>query len=206
MILVALFLGWQAVAVLPPLLPSSASICLYDKAAMMALDERGFDQDMAGGWRTLSTLGCELAAADLIRDYRATHPSSLAFLSFWHEGQLRADVGQTARAIALFDRARKTNEEDHGFGWNLYVDGSIAFLRHDRAALQAARDKLAVLPIPAGLANMRGPDGKPRSIRWPMNLNVLDGLLRCFGKSYREAYIAPCSAPMIQITAPANNP
>lgn len=191
MIFAALLLAVQTGA---PNRSARDQTCLYDRKAMLALGEDAFDQDMTGGWRTLSDKGCTLVAADLIADYRAVHPRiRRTFLSFWHEGQLRAEAGQTRRAIALFSRARKTLAEDAGFGWNLYVDGSIAFLRHDRTALQSARDRLAALPKP---------DGVPATLRWPMNLNVLDGFLPCFGKDYRTAYGSTCNAPMTRISVP----
>ncbi|WP_294300193.1 hypothetical protein [uncultured Sphingomonas sp.] len=165
--------------------------CSYDRAAMLTLDLRGFDQD-TGGWRNLSMRGCEAQAADLIRDYRTANavPPDRIGLLYWHEGQLRANLGETAAAIALFEKAYKTPEQDRGFGWNLYVDGSIAFLRRDRAALDTARDALAVVPRPTGL-DLRGPDGKPIAIRWPMNLNVLDGFQRCWDQPYKTAYVCP---------------
>lgn len=170
--------------------PSRAS-CAYDRDAQLALDQRAFDQDMTGGWRALAQAGCDLPAADLIHDWRVAHDSSASIL-YWHEGQLRAIAGQDDRAIALFEKARKPAAEDV-FGWNLYVDGSIAFLRRDLDALKAARSKLAALPRPADL-KMVGPDGKPVEIEWPMNLNVLDGFLRCWGRPYKEAYACPRSA------------
>ena len=169
---------------------------------MLALDENAFDQDLTGGWRALSNKGCELAAADLIAAYRAAHAGGRSYLSFWHEGQLRADARQTARATALFARARKPAAQDAGWGWNLYVDGSIAFLRRDRPALQRARNRLAALPPPPSLAAMHGPDGQPVQVGWPMNLNVLDGLLRCFDRDYRTAYGPTCSVPMFRVTRP----
>lgn len=173
-----------------------AADCRYDRPAMLALAQQAFDQDMDGGWRALSKRGCEAEAADLIRDWRAAHPSDHpdAKILFWHEGQMRAEIGQTRQAIALFERSRKPAEVDRAWGWNLYVDGSIAFLRGDRAGLKRARAALAVLPKPPELANARGPDGKPMTIRWPMNLNVLDGFLRCWGQSYHNAY--GCAVPM----------
>ena len=179
--------------------PALAPTCSVDRAALLALDWQAFDQDMTGGWRTLENRGCDIAAAELIRDWRAAHPATdagRAGLLAWHEGQLRANAGQRAAAIKLFERARKSRQEDRGFGWNLYVDGSIAFLRRDRPGLSAARAKLAVLPRPAGLDSV-GPDGKPRSIRWPMNLSVLDGFLRCWDKPYKQAYA--CAPPMFVI-------
>ncbi len=173
--------------------------CHYDRAAMLALEQRAFDQDMTGGWRGLSNRGCTAEAADLLRDWRSAHPSDGpdAGILFWHEGQLRAEMGQTAQAIALFERSRKPVEKDRTWGWNLYVDGSIAFLRGDRAGLERARAALAVLPKPPELANMVGPDGKPTTVRWPMNLHVLDGFLRCWGQSYHDAY--GCAVPISMV-------
>lgn len=174
---------------------AAAPDCTYDRAAMLALPQQAFDQDMSGGWRALSTKGCEAAAADLIRDWRtANKPSRNASILYWHEGQLRADLGQKAAAIALFEKSYKTADEDRGMGWNLYVDGSIAFLRRDRAAFDRAHAALAALPKPADF-DPRGPDGKPIAIAWPMNLNVLDGFARCWDKPYKAAY-ATCSVPM----------
>jgi hypothetical protein len=154
--------------------------CAYDRDRLLALDQNAFDQDQKGGWRTLDEKGCHTAAADLIRDYRLAHnPASQILL--WHEGQIRGFAGQTKDAIALFDKAR-AKEPDH-LGWNLYVDGTIAFLKHDRAALIAARNKLAVLPRPAEW---------PAQMGWPQNLDVLDRLLACFDGTYHQAYGGKC--------------
>lgn len=184
------------------LLAAAAPDCTYDRAAMMALPQRAFDQDMTGGWRGLSMRGCQAEAADLIRDWRETNkPGSGASTLYWHEGQLRAEMGQDAAAIALFERSRKTAEEDRGMGWNLYVDGSIAFIRRDRAAFDRARAALAALPKPAGFdLRTKLADGTPITMAWPMNLNVLDGFARCWGKSYNEAY-GKCAVPMRVIKA-----
>jgi hypothetical protein len=176
--------------------------CRHDTSAMMALDERGFDQTMSGGWRTLADAGCDAQAADLIADWRSNHPANprTAGLLQWHEGQLRANAGQTARAIMLFEAARKPAEEDAGFGWNLYVDGSVAFLRRDLVGLDAARAKLAALPRPAGYAPI-GADGKPRAYAWPMNLNILDGFVACWNRPYKQAYA--CAKPATKTLPPA---
>jgi len=99
------------------LLAAATPSCTYDRAAMMSLSQQAFDQNMSGGWRELSMRGCEAEAADLIRDWReANKPERNASILYWHEGQLRADLGQSAAAIALFERSRKTVEEDHGMG------------------------------------------------------------------------------------------
>jgi hypothetical protein len=103
----------------------SPDVCAFDRAKMLALDEREFDQDFTGGWRTLEREECWLIAADLIRDYRiAKSPNSK--ILFWHEGQMRAFAGQTEPAILLFETTREPVTSD-SFGWNLYVDATIAF-------------------------------------------------------------------------------
>lgn len=170
--------------------------CHYDRAAMLALRYDAFDQDMAGGWRALSNRGCTAEAADLIRDWRAVRGSDApdVRLLFWHEGQMRAEIGQKSQAISLFERSRKPVEVDRGWGWNLYVDGTIAFLRGDRRGLERARAALAVLPKPPALAKMVGPDGKPMKLQWPRNLNMLDGFRHCWGQTYRQALA--CAVPM----------
>lgn len=177
--------------------PATPTDCRYDKPAMLALDERGFDQTVTGGWRVLANAGCDAQAADLIAEWRSSHPANprTAGLLQWHEGQMRANAGQTARAITLFEAARKPTEEDAGFGWNLYVDGSIAFLRRDLAGLDTARAKLAALPRPTGYAPI-GADGKPRAYAWPMNLNILDGFVACWNRPYKQAYA--CAKPPVK--------
>lgn len=173
--------------------------CEYDRAHLLALDENQFDQDMSGGWRVLaSTPGCALVAADLLRDYReARHKDS--GLLFWHEAQVRANAGQYPEAIALMKRAYKPADADK-FGWNPYVDATIAFLRRDKAALDQARAKLAAVqpPVGAGIPVINGymeadfADGSKRKIRWPINIDVIEGLVNCFDKPYVEAYQDSC--------------
>ncbi len=189
------FLAMIAAQTPPP------SSCQYDKPATMALDEYAFDQTMTGGWRTLADAGCDAQAADLIAAWRSSHTPSpqTAALIQWHEGQLRANAGQTARAITLFEAARKPADRDAGFGWNLYVDGSIAFLRRDLAGLDTARAKLAALPRPAGYAPV-GVDGKPRAFAWPMNLNILDAFVACWNRPYKQAYA--CAKPPVRTLPP----
>lgn len=158
--------------------------CDVDRERLLALDQQAFDQDLNGGWRILAARpNCSAAAADLIRDYRKRHKNESAIL-IWHEGQMRADAGETAEAIALFERSRSASAFVMP-GWNEYVDATIAFLKGDREAFDAARAALAAIPRPPGL-DLKDPAGKP--LEWPPNLNVVDQLGRCFGMSYREAY------------------
>jgi hypothetical protein len=177
----------------------AADPCAYDRNRLLALDENAFDQNLNGGWRVLAqNPQCELVAAELIRDYRQAHHSS-AFILFWHEGQLRADTGQTKEAIALFDQSRRKNDQS---GWNFYVNGTIAFLNHDRQSLLKARQSLAALPRPADWAPFVF-NGKPVELPWPENLNVLDGLLKCFDQPYQEAYNSEnCTRPIMKVQVP----
>lgn len=176
--------------------PSAA--CAYDVEAALAMDQKQFDQDKDIGWRKLADAGCDLEAADLVKRWRIAHQSSASIL-YWHEGQLRANAGQTSAAISLMERSRKTQKEDAGFGWNLYVDGTVAFLRQHRREIELARAKLAKLPRPDHLG-LIGPNGKPINVAWPLNLNVLDGLISCWGKAYKTAYA--CSKPMFTYSRP----
>ena len=170
--------------------PSAMPVdCSFDRAAMLALDYRLFDQDKGGGWRALAHSGCDKEAADLIRDWREHHQAS-EYILFWHEGQMRAFSGDYDTAIGLFEKSRRPNREDQ-IGWNYYVDGSVAFLRGDLLNLKAARESLAKVQKPIDWDVMRDADGRLLNATWPVNLNVLDGLIRCWGKRYRDAYGCP---------------
>lgn len=167
--------------------------CAYDRAAMMALDQDAFDQDLDGGWRVIANReGCEIAAADLIRDYREKHGLKDHVVT-WHEGQMRALAGQTERAIELFEESRRPADVDDWFGWNYYVDATIAFLVKDKPALLEARDALAALPKPDDF-NPVDDDGKPLDFEWPPNLHVIDDFIECFSKTYAQAY-GNCQQP-----------
>lgn len=185
---------------------AAADRCDYDRAEMLSLDLKAFDQDLSaggGGWRSVAkTKGCELASAQLIASYRARHRAEEAML-WWHEGQLRAIAGQYRRAIPLLKKARKQQSQDP-VGWNHYVDATVSFLRRDRAELRAARARLAAvqysselgLPTPVnGYMNLPAENGlPPLNLRWPPNIDVVDGLLACFDKPYAQAYATPCRA------------
>jgi len=176
--------------------------CEHDRARLLALDQDRFDQDFKGGWRPLADRpGCKLAAADLIRDYRQTHGNE-AIILYWHEAQMRAFAGQYKAAIDLMERSRYPAEINKD--WNAYVDATIAFLRKDRAALDQARQMLASVPFPTdkglpplkdGVLELPTPDGKTMRMRWPANIDVVDGLVQCFDKPYEEAYGSTCRPP-----------
>lgn len=186
----------------PPQNAPSAS-CAHDRSGLLALDEDRFDQDFDGGWRALANRpGCKLPAADLLRDYRQAHNNEAGIL-YWHEAQLRAMAGQSEAAIELMEKSRKPADKDKA-GWNAYVDASIAFLRKDRPALEQARQGLATVPFPGdkgmpplkdGLVELPMKGGKTMKMRWPPNIDVVDGFVQCFDKSYEDAYASACRPP-----------
>ena len=202
--------GWRAVlcaAALFASAPQAASAqtgCEHDREALLALPEQAFDQDLTnggGGWRSLAAKPeCGLVAAELLRDYRKKHDVQGGIMA-WHEGQLRAGAGQYEHAEALFESARKPQGEPDPIGWNHYIDASVAFLRGDRSALLAARERLAQVPhdpgsgmppVKDGYIEFPSQDGRPAMrMRWPPNIEVVDGLIQCFGRPYNVAYGAP---------------
>jgi hypothetical protein len=177
---------------------ASKDACLpnLERERLLSLDQKAFDQDLSGGgggWRALSAkTGCETAAADLIRDYRQRYSLNESIL-YWHEGQMRAYANDYPAAIALFEKSRKPEEQDQT-GWNYYVDASVAFLKRDQKALLAARHNLsAIKTLPEfvlndGVFEIPNNSGPPFKMRWPPNIDVVDGLIKCVEKSYREAY------------------
>ena len=103
-------------------------------------------------------------------------------------------MGRATEAIALFQRAKRPNSVlgQSQEGWNAYADATIAFLRRDRIALQQARKRLVAAPIPTTMERL--PDGSFRSgshASQAPNLDVVDGLIKCFDRSYLEAYGSP---------------
>ena len=159
--------------------------CGYDRDAMLSLDRTAFDQSPVG-WRSIGEVeGCEIVAADLIRDYRYERRDNTSIL-YWHEGQLRAFGGQTNEAIDLLMLAYKPPEWDADFGFNHYASGTIAFLLRDRDWLRASIENLKAVPRPEG--EIEG--------SWPPNLPVLEAMERCWNQTYRKAYkSASCYAP-----------
>jgi len=188
---------WLLLAVAQPAdYAPPAPDCSYDLEGMLALDQDAFDQDLDGGWRPLGQRkGCEIATAELIREWRHAKRNHASIL-YWHEGQMRAQGGLTEQAIALFELTRKSTDNDVDFGWNHYVDGTIAFLKGDRKALARATERLKAIPEPSSNSFTR-PDGTVVQLSWPPNLNVLEGFERCWGKTYAEVYgNRECTAPI----------
>lgn len=151
---------------------------------MLDMTFADFDQG-SDGWRSLDgSLACSDYADDVLAEYRSRNGPSLSpanvSLLMWHEAQILAAQGDQARSIYLMRAAAFPGEPE----WQqLYRDGSIGFLEGDLGRLEAARDRLAKLPRDPSLIVSGG-----KEAAWPPNLDVLDGLISCFGKPYSVAY------------------
>jgi hypothetical protein len=170
----AIVSGAMLLMAMAPSMEQDLSKCTYEKDAMLALSYNEFDQNPDTGWRKVAEPGCEEVAADLIIDWR-THHNRQDKMLFWHEGQLRAEAGQYQSAVALFKLSRKTRAEDRGWGWNIYVNGSIAFLQGNKRALQKAKRNLANLRKPKNMGRSVDINGNPVEVEWPLNLHILEG-------------------------------
>lgn len=188
--MLALLLAAAQPADTPP-----APDCSYDLEAMLALDRKAFDQTLPdGGWRGLYERGCYAEAAELIRAWRHEKRDHASIL-YTHEGQMRAYAGQTEQAIALLRLTYKPMDEDANFGWNFYMDGTIAFLERDREGLNTAIARLQAVPRPQARARMVDAQGNPVEIIWPPNMNVLRAFEKCWERAYREAFEKDCVTP-----------
>ena len=176
--------------------PSLEPDCSYDLGAMLELDRQAFDQDLPnGGWRGLYNRGCYADAAELIREWRHEKRDHADIL-YAHEGQMRAYAGQTNEAISLLRLTYKSMDEDANFGWNFYIDGTIAFLEKNRKEFQTAMERLKA--IPKRDAPMAGPDGKLVKVRWPPNLNVMEGFEKCWDQPFRVEFSKACTGSFFE--------
>jgi hypothetical protein len=150
--------------------------------AYLKLDYKSFDQTLPdGGWRGLEGKGCDLESVKLIEIYHLHHMDELnpsqAIILYWHAGQVYAMQDLTDLALARFKKSYNPSEKaDDTFKWNSYVKGSIAFLEKDMKTLIKARDELRAV----------------NQIESNPNLKFLESFIRCFKKSYREAYDPEC--------------
>ncbi len=173
-----------------------AADCAYDRATLFAQDVETFDQS-PNGWRSVGEIeGCELAGAELIAGYRSRNaavlvngdPDTIELLN-WHEGQLRAVAGEIRPAIDRMNLAGMNVDLANA----LYIQATAAFLARQRPALEAIRAELAALPEPAWFAEARTQQhAAGRELSWPPNLDVVDGLIACYDRPYREAYSRAC--------------
>lgn len=146
---------------------------------MLSLDFASFDQSMPNGaWRGIRD---PFEAAKTIDTYHLHHAEKLRDderrILYWHAGQSYATAGLYQLAITRFEKSYDPQEKPSAeFKWNAYVRGSIAFLKKDLKTLTKARDELR-----------EADRGKPSP-----NRKVLESFVRCFKKTYEEAYSPDC--------------
>src|SRR5688572_17760602 len=115
---------------------------------MLDMSPYDFDQS-ENGWRLLDKQGKYLEAAELIASYLASKEAVIKGQSkvsaqtiHFHAGQEYACAGKVhyAKAVSFLTKAYKGNA-----GWDLYVDGTIAFLEGGEDKLRLAADHLSEL-------------------------------------------------------------
>lgn len=173
--------------------------CRYDSEVELARDAVAFDQVEGQGWRPLYDAQCYKEAAELLREWLARNTDTLDLKNprerslfgtlVWHEAQMWAFGGRNDLALPIFESAYRQEVGVSATAWNLYVDGTLAFLRRDKAALEASDAKLSAVPKPPGWDKAVDQTGKPISLPWPQNLDVLQGLSRCWDQCYSLAYL-----------------
>jgi hypothetical protein len=164
--------------------PAERPECRLEQADLIAnraLVWQEFDQQTKSptSWRSLIENGCEEAATRAYADYLAWGPIPAGerwqTTARFHLGQSLAHAGRPDDAARIIATARRETEVG-GLKWNLYVQGTVAFLTRDRPALQRS---FAALAAESGFANA-------------VNAGVLSGLLHCWERPYREAAASAC--------------
>lgn len=104
-----------------------------------------------------------------------------------------AASGDYDEAINLIRQIRRTERREQ----QAYQEATIAFLQRNRPALLAARDELLAIPEPddfrQAAARYRQDFPAYPPLVWPLNLEVVEGLIACFHQPYLAAY--ECSGP-----------
>ncbi len=133
-----------------------------------------FDQTMSSGMRILSSAGCHKETADLIEAYILKNEATENSLR-WHVAQQRAMADEYSLAIHSAKKALVETEDfsKQPLRWNDYVLATIAFMEGDKDTLIFHRNNVA--------------KSKGDYFGNELNLKLLDGLIKHFGKSYGYA-------------------
>ncbi|OYT87544.1 MAG: hypothetical protein CFE46_10305 [Burkholderiales bacterium PBB6] len=153
----------------------------YEEVAPIAMNMPYWEFDQSeSGWRKLGD--CHSESARLLGRFIKKQESELRGVR-WHLAQALALDGENARAAAEALKSLNPDEatQHPTFSWNTYVQATVEFLRNDREAfdLQYEAHRKAAAQDAAN----------------KVNLDVLTGLSRCFGRPYKEAYGKCRSAP-----------
>jgi tetratricopeptide (TPR) repeat protein len=162
------------VSLLASVFMAAASTCLVtpmEEAAQRALPYAAFDGlGPPSGWRVLAATGCTELAVSLLAQYLDANRSRLSAAEArevaFHMGQTLAMAGREQDSIAAFERALDGGAPAE---WATYVTATLAFVRRDALALEAARAAYASLA--------------PGSMR----LRIIEGLVACRTEPYMKA-------------------
>ena len=184
MLLSVLVLGVSAI----PVQASDCSISRTERQTLLQLPFNQFDQQSGNGWRPLYAEKCYLEAATLLQDYMKRHPDAARehYMLPFHTGQMFALAGKYPEAIKWMEKGYSDDRSDL-IDWNAFANANIAFLKHDYAGLLMQRsliDKEPPMPEQRGV-----PDW---AVGKKMNLDVVDGFIACFDKTYEVAYGNEC--------------
>ena len=168
----------------PHVKAEAANLCSVSQADLIANDKlnyEDFDQKgvLPSTWRALDNKQCYQSSISVMQDYLINGPTGTPTQRqdlLFHLGQSLGMAGRNSEAALVIAGARQGELEPNGFDWATYVVGTWAFLVRDRSKLQAMRDKLRTEP---GNGNL-------------LNTKVLNGLINCFDKPYRDAYSKLC--------------
>jgi len=160
----------------------------------------------AGGWRAVAARdGCGLVAAELIALWRQRHIEELAHgqlkILWWHEGQVLAEAGDYTAAVDRLRKAREFRDSpppadapaEEIATWKAmtavregWEDANIAFLRRDRAALVAARDRMIAVPEPDAYRALQDvlEERTGQRMAWPLNIESVERMIACFDHRY----------------------
>lgn len=166
------------------------AITMKERAVLLELDYRNFDQNAEDGWRPLYEGKCFADAAELIVSYISSHPEVARenYMLGFHAGQMFALDDQTERAIDFMSDAYR-NRSSKIVDWNAFVDANIAFLEKDMNRLVEMRDRIGQQP-----ALEKGPGTPDWAIGKKINLDVVNGFIACFDQPYSVAYEEACRA------------
>jgi hypothetical protein len=161
---------------------AACTLTAADKVANAKLSFDDFDQTGVGPatWRQLSNHGCWAQAVEAAGDYlaharfaRASQQRDVIF----HIGQSLGIEGKYEEAALMIASAKSPDPAaGEALDWNTYLEGTWAFFKRDRAALERARARLIG---ELGAGNQ-------------LNGSVLSGLVNCFDRPYAIAYESAC--------------
>lgn len=179
---------WEALVLDEIVMDSTCLLGVQERRRVLALPFREFDQSTGGGWRALYAKKCYDEAAELLVAYMGLHPqvAKEQYILPFHAGQMFALGGRYAEAIGWMERGYSDTKSEI-INWNAFVDANIAFLKGDRTGLLKQRELVNQQPV------LQAQPGMPEwAVGKKMNLDVVDGFLACFDKTYEVAYSDSC--------------